>query len=489
MNLKYFFGMVFGFLCAMVLSVNCPVSAQHIRLVIGEYECKSTADCEDGICDIDTHTCRTFPSCPELPECGALHEVDGKCVECISNADCTDSNKPWCNIGTFACQTCPGDKPFWNGSECEACPAGTTLESGVCACPSDKPYRLAACIGCEGNKIFVSERNSCECPSGLPNWNASAKVCSPACTNGYLWSGTSCVECLTNNDCDDALKPVCNASNSCESCPTNTPYWNYATKRCESCPTSTPYWNTSTKKCTECPTSTPVWNTSTKKCEACPTSTPVWNTSTKKCERCPISTPVWNASTKKCEVCPASTPSWNASTKKCETCPTSKPYWNTASRRCENCPSTAAFWDTTQKKCVSCAGTSIDDKCYICDSSQGESFDKNNMVCSINLNAKNFQYGGGWGGSVASTGSRPYTYTIVVYTYYVDDWLKMFYRPAKGGETVTTICNWTRTAQTITRTLTKGDSAYFEIQNGGKNETGFKGTIHLRRSPKILNRG
>ena len=486
MNFKFFFRILTCFFCIVCVLLTLPVSGQRLRLLIGEYECSKNADCDEGWCDIDTHVCRTYPTCPELPECGDQNEVNGRCVECISNADCADSHRPYCNMGTFTCQTCPGDKPFWNGNECEACPAGTTLSGGVCACPSDKPYRVAACIGCESNKIFVSEHNACECPSDLPNWNASAKVCSPACTNGYLWSGTACVECLTNADCNDTSTPVCNSSNACEACSTSTPYWNTLTKRCETCPTSTPYWNTSTKKCEACPTSTPYWNTTTKKCEVCPTSTPSWNTSTKKCETCPTSTPVWNTSTKKCTECPTSTPYWNTSTKKCEICPTSTPYWNTASKRCENCPSTAAFWDTEQKKCVACAGTSINNKCYICDSGQKETFDKNKLVCSINLNAKNFWYGGGWGGSVASTGSRPYTYTIVVYTYYVDDWLKMFYRPAKGGETETTICNWTRTAQTITRTLTKGDSAYFEIQNGGSNETGFKGTIHLQRAPKIL---
>ncbi len=311
MNFKFFFRILTCFFCIGCVLLTLPVSGQRLRLLIGEYECSKNADCDEGWCDIDTHVCRTYPTCPELPECGDQNEVNGRCVECISNADCADSHRPYCNMGTFTCQTCPGDKPFWNGNECEACPAGTSLEGGVCACPSDKPYRVAACIGCESNKIFVSEHNACECPSDLPNWNASAKVCSPACTNGYLWSGTACVECLTNADCKDTSTPVCNSSNACEACSTSTPYWNTSTKRCEACPTGTPYWNASTKKCEACPTSTPVWNTSTKKCEACPTSTPVWNTSTKKCEACSTSTPVWNTATKKCEACPSKKPHWN----------------------------------------------------------------------------------------------------------------------------------------------------------------------------------
>lgn len=255
MKIRYFrrgrLGAFIGFFA--LLGFVCSASAQHLRPVIGEYECTSTADCEEGICDIDTHTCRTCPSCPELPECGDKNEVNGKCVECTSNAECTESGRPYCNTATFTCQTCPGDKPFWNGNECEACPAGTTLEGGVCSCPSDKPYRLASCIGCEGNKIFVSEHNACECPSDLPNWNTETKMCVEPCENDWKWKETQCVECLTNADCKEGESPLCNTDNTCTPCPSSRPSWNDELKQCEECSLTRPYWNKAERQCQPCP--------------------------------------------------------------------------------------------------------------------------------------------------------------------------------------------------------------------------------------------
>lgn len=343
-------------ICLIIALSCCSFSyaayGQHLKLALGEYACVSNGDCNDGYCDIDEHVCKTCPVCPALPECAVgQHQVDGACVECISNAECTDSSKPKCDIGSFSCQACPAGKPFWNGSECESCPSGTVQSGDSCVCPSDKPHRLATCIACDGNKEFVSEKNACECPADLPNWNTDTEMCVEACPEGQIWDSSA---------------------NSCF------------------------------------------------------------------------------------------------------------------------CSSESPYWDSEAEQCITCPGTSLNEKCYICDSSQKETFDKNNLVCSINLNASNFSYGGRGGqtAEVASTGgARPYEYQISVSAYYIDDYLYMAYGPASNvWETNTIIMYWTRNTTTYTSTLKEGYSAYFYVYNRGSNEMGFKGTIYLKRTPRILNR-
>ena len=44
----------------------------------------------------------------------------------------------------------------------------------------------------------------------------------------------TCVECMDSGDCPDN-KPFCNASNVCETCPTETPIWDNTTQKCIGC--------------------------------------------------------------------------------------------------------------------------------------------------------------------------------------------------------------------------------------------------------------
>ena len=207
----------------MVFSVfNTASYAQSLKLVLGTYECISNDACEDGYCDIDTHVCKTYASvcpiteCPEItePVCqNGQHNVDGVCIECVSNTDCQQADKPWCDTTSLSCQACSADKPFWTGHYCEACPQGTIQSNGSCVCPPDKPYRVSTCINCESNQIFDSDKNTCRCPDSLPNWNTNTGMCVEACTLDRIWN---------------TMENVCQ-------CPSGKPFWDPDIEQCVAC--------------------------------------------------------------------------------------------------------------------------------------------------------------------------------------------------------------------------------------------------------------
>ena len=116
-----------------------------------------------------------------------------------------DSNRPegWCAKD----DDCPDDKPFCENKKCVEC----TPETG---CESNTQH-------CENN----------ECIS---------------CPEGKIWSGTACVDCMTDTDCADPDMPICKTDEHiCVECKTN-------------------------EDCFEKDTENPVCNTTEGKCEPCP---------------------------------------------------------------------------------------------------------------------------------------------------------------------------------------------------------------------------
>lgn len=143
--------------CFTILTPS-TLMAQHLKLILGEYNCTSNSQCaEDEYCDIDSHNCKSFvcppcvaneelckdtcdtlssacPSCPECEECpecpdgwyrqdnkciqcpDKLHFLNGKCVECLTYEDCTNATKPYCT----------------SSNECEPCPDGTKWKENKC---------------------------------------------------------------------------------------------------------------------------------------------------------------------------------------------------------------------------------------------------------------------------------------------------------------------------------------------------------------------
>ena len=202
--------LLFFLLFSISLSSSNIALAQSIRLALGEYECTTDNDCEaDEYCGIDDHVCKKLPTCnpDEIctdetcnPEeiCPQPEDREG----CDSNADCTDSSKPFCvNRSCVACTgdaDCPQDPPRFcienacrlgctSNDECteEAAPRCNTQWGKCMPCPDDKPYL---------------DKNTWECSES----------------------------CETSNDCKDERRPYCRKENGAQlgtcGCPDKTTY-------------------------------------------------------------------------------------------------------------------------------------------------------------------------------------------------------------------------------------------------------------------------
>ncbi len=118
-----------------------------------------------------------------------------ECVECISNSDCKDSQKPHCEstlshicFECFEDSHCPSNKPICSGFECMQCRISSD-------CPSDKPR----CIYSLEQHTYVCSKDGdaieCwedkDCPNSKPYCDRS---------DGYF-DNQKCIECKSDLDC------------------------------------------------------------------------------------------------------------------------------------------------------------------------------------------------------------------------------------------------------------------------------------------------
>jgi hypothetical protein len=209
---------------------------------LGCVSCGSNADCGPGapFCVLgDCEACVTSKDCGAGQACFPEHH---ECrTACASNANCTDSDAPLCNLMTGACvgcltnMNCPPDHPICEPtrSQCSECslevPCGAAtpacnLQDGECEqCLVDADCNGAFVCGgdhkchpiCKTNaECTDQERPICNVETGgcvgcLINQNcpAGAPVCRPDGRCG----------CLVNMDCPLTL-PFCRDNNECVQC-------------------------------------------------------------------------------------------------------------------------------------------------------------------------------------------------------------------------------------------------------------------------------
>ena len=199
-----------GIITLTVIMFHLPTQAQNVMLALGEYECTTDNDCEaDEYCGIDDHVCKKLPTCnpDEIcteetcnPEeiCPQPEDREG----CDSNADCTDSSKPFCV--NRSCVECTGDAD----------------------CPQDPPrfcVENACRLGCTSNDDCTEE--------AAPRCNTEWGKCMPCPKDKpYLNKETwECSEvCETNAHCLDERRPFCRKENGAQlgtcGCPDKTTY-------------------------------------------------------------------------------------------------------------------------------------------------------------------------------------------------------------------------------------------------------------------------
>ena len=245
---SFFFS--FFLLFSMSVTMNNPAFSQNVMLALGEYECTTDNDCEaDEYCGIDDHVCKKLPTCnpDEIctdetcnPEeiCPQPEDREG----CDSNADCTDSSKPFCvNRSCVQCTgdaDCPQDPPRFcvnntcqlgctSDADCteETAPRCNTEWGRCLPCPDDKPLlnkeTWQCSEGCETNadckddmrpfcrKTSEDDIGTCRCPDKsiyLPEWQTCAYKKAISVHGGK--SGTSEVKTLWSGGGTNTTTPI-----------------------------------------------------------------------------------------------------------------------------------------------------------------------------------------------------------------------------------------------------------------------------------------
>ncbi len=165
-------------LAPTVISIVAPSPAEAATAT-----CTSAAQCNGQLC-----TSGHCVACTGNAQCGVGKVcVSGRCqTGCTTNSNCTPPTGT-CNTALHVCvgcltnSQCSGATPICTSGTCTACTSSTQCSNGL-LCISGS---CVAFSGCTSNS---------QCSGVLPFCNLS--------TN-------SCVECLSNGNCEDAFFPVC----------------------------------------------------------------------------------------------------------------------------------------------------------------------------------------------------------------------------------------------------------------------------------------
>ena len=195
-------------------ALNACVSGCPTSLPGKGAACTENCGCSSGyVCDSTSHTCKCNGDCPDCTtdnDC-AVNTQSGKTV-CTQN-QCTCPTGMISN-GNGKCVYC------WNeGNIVHGCSGNKSVCNeqgnnglGECVCPSlpDQNQTCNSVCGCASG--FVCSEHICQCPTGT-YWNDSVARCTACLGTGHDY-GSDLV-----GSCTSILKPMCNASYECESCP------------------------------------------------------------------------------------------------------------------------------------------------------------------------------------------------------------------------------------------------------------------------------
>jgi Cys-rich repeat protein len=218
--------------------------------------CSSDTDCKPGFhCDPNSHACVSClmnNDCPNGQVCGGNHvcgmgcaqnhpcgdaglcELDaGICVECQSDGDCTDKNRPRCNPANDRCVPClPTKDNCGHATYCEtqgmnlyACAPGCKDDSDC----TDAPDGGAPATKCDTMKhVCVNCLMDAECPNGqVCHSGMCVAGCTQAqkCNNNLSCCNMLCVDPMTDYQncgmCGNACNNGWNCCNATCSNPAN----------------------------------------------------------------------------------------------------------------------------------------------------------------------------------------------------------------------------------------------------------------------------
>ena len=268
----------------LVLSVACgddgpgntSDAGTDVETDMGMQECSTDEQCGDlEICN-DSFECVATPCTPGEnveEDCGVLAvckpndgSEGGTCVECVENADCTESNtfcnaentcesfQPECTsagqdcdpnarpgdgyacietsnqgptcVRFYADQNACGNNQLCLGVNPEGFPEEENPEKGVCfQGQCNGPLDTTSCEGITQSVLFESFPNGAKCTRVSTGGNSSANTCVPAgtkaegesCTAGFCQSGQSgCTSCQAGLACQGGTcTPYCESDGEC----------------------------------------------------------------------------------------------------------------------------------------------------------------------------------------------------------------------------------------------------------------------------------
>lgn len=180
------------------------IKKQEKRSCTTSAECSDTQFCKNG-------RCKDYGDCTEASDCFEDQKCHlGKCVQCVSNSDCSNyPGKPVCSPNNL-CSQCN------TTADCASGVCDTSLDNGTCViclnnsdCPSGKPkcelFRDSIknhCVECTTNS---------DCPSG--------QTCSMgSCVNQMTYASLPVALESSSDSRRIALKPSKHYTNKCQSC-------------------------------------------------------------------------------------------------------------------------------------------------------------------------------------------------------------------------------------------------------------------------------
>ncbi|HMI88161.1 MAG TPA: hypothetical protein VK550_28950 [Polyangiaceae bacterium] len=167
-------------------------------------------------------------TCPTQSMTPLCDTANGRCVECLSSANCPFTNRTACNPATHTCVQCVDDS---------TCP----MASPYCDVPTNSCRVCTATQGCTRPQVCVINGNNATCQlrcmsdgdcAMAPMNNRACNLATMMCVqcqnnthcvgnaNGPACVGTTCRQCVVDADCTSPGLPVCIA-NACVACRTN----------------------------------------------------------------------------------------------------------------------------------------------------------------------------------------------------------------------------------------------------------------------------
>ncbi|CAL6066871.1 multiple_epidermal growth factor-like domain-containing protein [Hexamita inflata] len=310
--------------------------------------------------------------------------VNNTCTECpFGITNITSSNKCFCplsvsevNAGNTSC-ICYGNN-YFDGHNCIACLAHSTVVSNVCTCDADSfqvsiTGGLPTCQQCPVSSTPDAGETTCVCATPNNFFTASNNSCTPCpdfstlisnvctCNTGYISTMSVCRKC-----------PAFSAAASTTCTCVGNFIFDITTMTCNACPAGT------TATSNKCVCATATYFLKSGVCTPCPASSSP-DAAQQTCV-CSVAQQFFDAASVTCKMCPGTAP-LAADKRICICTDTSKKY-HIGTNSCAACPTNSVINQSNICVCPITGQYMKAGTCTACPASSAPSADKYSCVCT-----------------------------------------------------------------------------------------------------------